>query len=72
MEDPAGQVLRDLPLWRVQWAALPGTQVRPSLITASTPTLNPQQKPALCLSSLHLPPLEPLIVAYPVHFSSAP
>lgn len=26
--DPAGQVMRDLPLWRVQWAALPGTQVR--------------------------------------------
>jgi len=26
-DDPAGQVISGLPLWRVQWACLPGTQV---------------------------------------------
>ena len=27
-DDPAGQVIAGLPLWRVQWACLPGTQAR--------------------------------------------
>ena len=36
IDDPAGQVLQDLPLWRIPLAALPGTQVRLQPFAAST------------------------------------